>query len=402
MKGPLEGLRVVEAGNLLVAAVAGQLLAHLGAEVIKIEPFVGDQSRGVRIWQNTILTCSSGNSIIFEMSNNNKKSMAFDIRKPEAEKILGSLIKKSDIFVTNIMESTLGEWGCRYDQLKAYNPRIVFGTGTGYGIRGPDSQTRSTDICGTGRGGSMFTSSPPDGSPTYHTGYMCDTTTGTMLAFGILAALRQRDKDGVSQKVVTSQLGAMMWLNSWNLAVYCNLGVEHAPFDRSKSSIVMLNIYKCQDNQWLALGTSAEIKYWSTFCKLLGKEELIDDPDFQTGEARSKNCEKLISILDKAFATKPRDEWLKLLKEKEFGCGPVNRISDLPTDPQVIANEYLINFDNGMKFCSFPFEIDGLSLPVNRHGAPAIVGQNTEEILADTCGYSWEDIGNLKEKGVIL
>jgi len=402
MKAPLEGIRAIEISNLYLAPAAGLLLADMGAEVIKLEPFTGDQSRGIRIWQNTIMTYSSGNSLVFEMSNRNKKSVALDIRTKEGREIVHSLVRKSDIFVSNMMETTLEEWGCGYDRLKELNPKIVYGHGTGYGPRGPDSGVRCTDICGTARSGSMFTASPADGSPVYHTGYMADMHTGTMLAFGILAALRVRDKEGTAQKVVASQLGAMMWLNYWNLAVYCNLGVEYQPFDRTRSSIVLLNIYKCQDDKWLAMGTAAEIKYWSRFCNLLGRADLIDDPLYSTAEARSENCAKLISILDERFATKTRDEWLELLKEQEFGCAPVNRVPDLPNDPQVIANEYIIELDNGLKVGSFPFEIGGLSLPVARKGSPSVLGQDTEEVLADTCGYSWEDIGKLKDKGIIL
>lgn len=402
VKLPLEGIRVLEAGNLYMAAVASLMLADMGAEVIKLESFTGDQSRGIRVWQDTILTWPTGNSLIFEMSNRNKKSMAFDIRTPEGREIAHSLVRKSDVFVTNMLEGTLEQWGCSFESLKEQNPRIVYAHGSGYGNKGPDSGVRCTDICGTGRSGSLFVYSPPDGSPAYHTGYQTDLHTGTTMAFGILAALRQRDIEGTAQKVLVSQLGAMMWANYWNIAVYCNMGVEHPPFDRHRSSLAMMNIYQCKDGKWIAMGTSQDIKYWPRFCKLLEREELENDPRFSTAEARAENCKELVAIVEEYFARKNRDELMKLLKEMEFGYSLANTISDLPDDPQVIANEYLIELENGLKVVRFPFDIEGMPLPAARQGAPSVLGQNTEEVLADTCGYSWDDIAKLKDKGIIL
>ncbi len=175
-------------------------------------------------------------------------------------------------------------------------------------------------------------------------------------------------------------------------------------FKRSKAGKPLYNHYRCHDGKWLALGMMQASRFWPDFCRMMGLEALEHDPKFSTIDARMDHAEELVSILDRHFATRPRDEWLRVLQANpDFFCGPINDLADLPQDPQVLANDYIIEYDHPahgrVKATGFPI---GLSeTPAAVKLPPPEFGQHTEEILKDLLGYSWEDIAKLKDQEVI-
>jgi crotonobetainyl-CoA:carnitine CoA-transferase CaiB-like acyl-CoA transferase len=160
----------------------------------------------------------------------------------------------------------------------------------------------------------------------------------------------------------------------------------------------MMNIYKCGDGKWFASGMFVSEMFWGEFCEVMGIPELEHDPRFATAAQRAENRRELIAILDRRFASQPREEWERLFRARGMWCSVLNRIADLPADPQVQANEYITRLDNGLNAVALPFELEGVELP--RRGAPEH-GQHTDEILNEVCGYSWEDIVELKAAEIV-
>src|SRR4029450_291004 len=178
-----------------------------------------------------------------------------------------------------------------------------------------------------------------------------------------------------------------------------NIAVDFHPYDRPTVANPLMNLYRCRDGQWIACGMAVAQRFWPEFCRVMGLVELELDPRFATDTARAKNRQELIALLDRAFATQPRDYWEQIFREKGFWISVVNHISDLPTDLQVMANEYIVELDTGLKTVSSPFALEKSSVPL-RTGAPAL-SQHTEEILERLCGSSPEDILAPKEKGAV-
>jgi crotonobetainyl-CoA:carnitine CoA-transferase CaiB-like acyl-CoA transferase len=211
-----------------------------------------------------------------------------------------------------------------------------------------------------------------------------------MLAHGIVVALLARERLGVGQEVNTSHLGSMMALQGLNLACRLTLGKEFKRFYRTQAVNPLWNHYKCQDDKWICFAMPQADRYWPDFCKALGITELEKDPRFAAMKVRGKNCEALIAILDKIFAAKPRDEWMKILKAGgDFIYTIVNSVNDLPTDPQMIAIQVM----------GHPVILS--ETPADPKAPAPEFGEHTEQILIDTLGYSWEEVAQLKEQEVI-
>jgi crotonobetainyl-CoA:carnitine CoA-transferase CaiB-like acyl-CoA transferase len=401
MQGLLEGTRVVELGVYVQGPFAGMMLAALGAEVIKIEsPVTGDAIRGIPYAYGIKVLRPDGRNISWENFNCNKKSITLDLHKEEAREVLYRLIRKSDVFITNLLPRGLSKLGCSYEALKEINPKLIYGYAGGFGTKGPGSGTPSQDVAGMARSGFMFNAPAADGSPVYYTGALCDIYSATMLCFGILAALINRYKSGKSQRVDVSLLASMMWFQYQSVALEANLGQSVPPFDRTKALNPLWNIYRCQDDQWIVLGIFHPDKVWPDFCEAVEREDLRLNPLFQTEESIAQNCREIIRLLDGIFAARPYKEWANSLEKKGFIFTKISRISDLFTDPDVIANDYMVEFENSLKFVRFPFQMEGVQIPFNRQGAPAL-GSHTEQILTEICGYSPQEIEAFREKGAL-
>ena len=397
---PLDGIRVLELTLWVQGPLCGQILGDLGAEVIKVEmPVTGDHCRGARSFQGANFWMPDGRNALWEIVNRNKKSITLDLHSKGGQEILYRLVKKADVFFTNLNPDGLKSMGATREDICKHNPKIIYARGGGFGQNGPDANMPCQDTSGMARSGFMFNSPAEDGSPTYVTGTFSDLVSGTMLAFGIAISLLTQERQGVSRSVYASQLSAMMWLQSVNIGLVAN-GLSACPrFDRKSTGNPLVNLYKCGDGKWIALGLYITDRFWSDFCKVMGLGKLEKDPKFEIEAVRKENNVELINILDGIFLTKPRSEWAKTFKEKRFWFSVINRVEDLLEDVQVKANDYIVELDNGLKFCARPFDLEGYDIPLRR-GAPEL-GQNTEEVLTEMAGYSWEEVVRLKDKKII-
>lgn len=405
MAMPLDGVRIIDWTIFQQGPVATMMLGDLGAEVIKLEERVGgDPGRGVMSIAGAMIGTSEGHNFYFEANNRHKQSLTLDLKKPEAREIVYKLAEKSDVFVQNFRQGVAARLGLDYKTLSQYNPKLIYASATGYGPFGPDSAEPSFDYMGLARSGIMNVVGEPDMPPLAIAGGIADQMGAIMLAYGILAAIVAREKHGVGQEVDISHLGSMTALQGLNVACQAILNTEFKRMPRVAAPSPLWNHYQCGDGQWICLAMAQQDRYWSDFCKALGVPEVATDERFGSIAKRAENARELIPIFDKVFATQPRDHWMKVLKEGgDFIYTVVNKISDLPTDQQMIANEYIVDYDHPTwgqtKIVGVPFRMS--KTPGNPKAPAPEFGQHTETILTELLGYSWEKVAELREAEVL-
>jgi len=402
MPMPLEGLRVIDWTIWQQGPVASAMLGDLGAEVIKLESKDGgDPGRGI------VAIAGQGSkrlNFYFEANNRNKQSLALDLKKPEAREIVHRLAAVSDVFVQNFRKGVADRLGLGADALRARNPRLIYANATGYGPEGPESGDPSFDQLGLARSGIMFAAGEPDMPPQPIGGGIADQMGAILLAYGVLAAVISRERYGVGQVVDASHLGSMSFLQGLSLTSRLINGAAFPRVPRARAFNPLWNHYRCGDDKWIALGMLQPDRYWADFTRAIGRPGLETDARFATMGARAGNCAALIEILDAVFASRPRAEWLDILRKGgDFIFTIVNSLNDLPDDPQMLANDYIVDFDHPThgktQYVGIPVR---LSETPGRIRAPAPEhGQHTELLLTDLLGYSWDDVAGLRERGVI-
>ena len=400
---PLDGIRVIDWTIWQQGPVCSVMLGDLGADVVKIEERVGgDPGRGVLRAQG--LDLSDRPNFYFEANNRNKRSLTVDLKKPEGVEIVRRLADGADVFVQNFRQGVAGRLGLDAATLRARNPRLVYASATGYGPLGPDSGDPSFDYLGLARSGIMMSAGEPDDDPLAIAGGIADQMGAVMLAYGVLAALLAREKTGRGQEVDASHLGSMAWLQGLGLSARLMLGRALPRTPRKFANNPLWNHYKCADGEWLALAMIQGDRYWANICNVLGIPDAGSDPRFSTMIDRMMNAGDCIAVLDAIFATRPRAEWLEVLRKGgDFIVSVVNSVDQLPDDVQVQANRYVTQFEHP---AFGPTKVVGIPIGLSetpgslRRPAPEF-GQHTEEILTEVLGYSWEEVGRLKEREVI-
>jgi len=402
MPMPLEGLRVLDWTIWQQGPVATAMLGDLGAEVIKIESRDGgDPGRGIVAMAGT-----SGDrpNFYFEANNRNKKSLTLDLKQPEAREIVHRLAAVSDVFVQNFRKGVAERLGLHYAALREHNPHIIYANATGYGPEGPDSGEPSFDQLGLARSGIMFAAGDPDMPPLPIGGGIADQMGAVMLAYGVLAALVARERFGMGQQVDASHLGSMSFLQGLSLSSKLMNGFAFPRMPRARAFNPLWNHYRCADDLWIALGMLQADRYWEDFCRAVDRADLATDPRFASMGERAANSEACVAALDQVFAARPRDEWMEILRKGgDFIYTIVNRVDDLAEDPQMLANDYVIDFDHpthgATRYVGIPV---GLSETPGAVRAPAPEhGQDTEIVLTELLGYDWDEVTALRERGVI-
>ncbi|MFC1822825.1 CaiB/BaiF CoA transferase family protein [Thermodesulfobacteriota bacterium] len=404
--GAFEGIRIVEVGAFLNGIGAGSILGDLGAEVIKVEePGKGDSFRGMHQMYGDIMSVK-GRHVGFETANRNKKSLTLNLKKEEGRKILYELISNSDVFYSNYNRSVLKRLNIDYSTLKKRNPRLIYIAISGYGEKGPSSNKRAFDLIGLARSGLMWQMGERDfDEPVVASGGICDLMGSIVTAFAIVSALLTRERLGIAQEVKTSLLGSSIFLNTLGINVNLLRGRGYARHSRKKSKNPLSNYYRCADGKWILLCEIQSDRFWTGFCDILGLVEEKEDPRFATSLSRRKNSEELIVLIDKIFATKARDEWLQVFKDKnaQFAFSPIYETAEVASDLDALANRYITEYDHELfghcKMIGFPAEFSETPARIQR-GAPEL-GQHTEDILIDTLGYGWNDIERLRNEEIV-
>ena len=401
-KGPLDGLRVIDWTMWQFGPVSTMMLADMGAEVIKVESLDGDHGRSVGRSVGLDSTLPNGASAFFEGLNRQKLGIAVNLKTTEGVEIMYKLAVKSDIFVENFRKGVAERLSLGYEDLIKHNENIIYASASGYGSKGPDAGKPAFALTAEARSGALWWIGPPDDTP--HQLDIADQSAAVMLSYGILGAIVARERFGFGQKVDVSHLGSMVWARGMQNQISLLVEKEYQRFDRTQPGNVLWNYYRCGDGRWIAFSMGQE-RYWLPFCSAVGRPDLIDDSRFNTMERRYENRRELVELLDAHFLTRTSAEWAESFRgNSDIIWERVQRNLDLPSDPQVVANDYIVQYDHPAIGLS-----NWLQTPVNysktplstRKMAPAL-GENTEETLVDLLGYTWDDIVALKDKNVIL
>jgi formyl-CoA transferase len=399
----LDHIRVLDCGFAVNTPYASTILADYGADVIKVEEAGGQATRGTLSWAGVNQKLNADRSVMFEHTNTNKRSLPLNLKHPKGREILHRLVERSDVLINSFRQKTVKKLGLDYETLSRVNSRLIYGVSSAYGQEGPDAGQAGFDYTGIARSGLMFTMGEPDSPPLISTGVICDTTGGTLLALGILLALQARRRTGQGQRVDTSLLMAGIHLERYSVYTALLFGKPYERFDRARAPNPLWNYYRCADDRWIMLANPQPDRYWGPACAILGLPELGRDPRYATIALREPHREALIRAFDEAFAKRPRGEWEPLLKEADIAYAPVNRLEELAGDPQVMANRYLVEYDHpdvGRQLVpGAPAQLSQTPASI-RMPAPHL-GQHTEEILTEVCGYSWDDVAEFRALGAV-
>lgn len=403
----LSGVRILEWVQFMNGSAF--MLGDLGAEVIHIEDRVkGDASRGISaMWGDSILL-PGGRNIVFEGSNRSKKSITLNLKTEKGREVLYRLVANSQVFVHNFRQSVAEKLKADYATLSKYNPKLIYVVASGLGVKGPYKDFRAFDPLTQAMSGLMWIMGDRDDpEPVQVTGAVNDSLGAAMTSYAILAALLAKERLGIGQEVHVSQLGsALMCLvgNQVNNTLW--LGHPMARHSRKRARNPLANHYKCADGKWIMLAEAQSDRFWHEFCEVLNLGEAEQDPCFASALKRRENYAALTEILEKAFASKPRDEWSNIfLKRKvRFAWAPILNLNDVVNHPQAIENGYVIeNYNHPTlgktKVLGYP--VSFTKTPVSYDVPAPEFGQHTEEVLMEVGGYSWEEVEQMRRDEII-
>jgi crotonobetainyl-CoA:carnitine CoA-transferase CaiB-like acyl-CoA transferase len=383
--GSLEGIRILDLSRILAGPSCTQLLADLGAEVIKIErPGAGDDTRK---WGPPFLRDADGSelaeSAYYACANRNKRSMAVDLTAPAGQEVIHALLEHADVLVENFKVGDLARHGLSYEQLRARYPRLVYCSITGFGQTGPYASRPGYDFLAQGMGGIMSLTGVPDGEPQKVAVGITDLMTGMYAAVGILAALRHRDNTGEGQQIDVSLLDTQVaWLANAGTH-YLTSGEAPARLGNGHPNIVPYEVFPASDGYFiLAVGNDAQ---YERFCALAGVPELATDERYATNRMRVANRLDLIPKLKAVTALKPRTHWISELEKLGIPCGPINTIPEVFNDPQVLSRGMRLSMP-ASEFADGKVDLIGNPLHMSRTAPsyrrpPPRLGEHTDDIL---------------------
>ena len=406
MSGILDGIKILEMGHVVAVPSASVTMADWGADVLKIEPLTGDMARGFMsiMGVNPMMKNEQGETSWYvHLLNRNKKSLALNLKTDAGREVVYKLLQEYDVFMSNYEYSSLKRLKVDYNTLSQFNPRLVYGLLTGYGTVGPDKDEKGFDhTAAWARTGIQNSIGAPGGTPPLERGGMMDRTQAAHIVGGILAAMLHRERTGEGQAIEFSLYHTGVWTVAEDIQAAL-MGTPIPQWDRTKAFNPLFNNYQAKDGRWFQLAMLQADLHWSGFCIAIDRPELEKEARFVNLDKREENRRELIRILDEIFALKTRAEWEKRFKEYDCIYGRIETSVEVTTDPQALDNDFFASLSHPVmgevKLVNTPVKF--LQNPASiRYPAPEI-GQHTEEILLEL-GYSWDEIGHLKEQGIIL
>ncbi len=393
---PLEGIKVIDMTRVLAGPYCAMVLQDLGAEVIKIEnPKTGDDSRSFGPYKN-------GKSLYFTAINCGKKSVSLNLKTPEAKKILSDMVKKADVLLENFRPGTMEKFGLGYETLKEINPRLIYAATSGFGHTGPDSAKPAYDILVQARGGLMSLTGQPDADPTIVGVSIGDILAGVFTATGVTTALYQREKTGLGQKIDVSMLDCQVAIMENAMARYQATHTAPKPQGCKHPTVAPFQSFKASDRYFVI--AVANDSLFRKLCDGIGAPELADDPLFLTNALRYDNRDELERRLQRIFITKTADEWIAQIESIGVPVSPINDLSYVAEDPQILARNMLVNMDDptlpDIQVTGNPIKMTNIPEMASRPHAPEI-GEHNFEILTQWLGMSADEISRLKSEGII-
>ena len=397
--GPLRGVTVFDLTRVLAGPTCVQMLADLGADVIKIEkPGSGDDTRGFA----PPFMPGTQESAYFVGVNRNKRSVTLDIAKPEGQEIALALIGQSDILVENFKVGALAKYGLGYEQLHQRFPRLVYCSITGFGQTGPYAPRPGYDSLVQAMGGVMSLTGEPDGLPQKVGVPVADVFAGLYGCIGVLAALRHRDATGQGQQIDIGMLDThVAWLVNQGMN-YLATGQNPERLGNQHPNIVPYQVFPTADGYIvLSIGNDPTFK---RFCEGFGLDHLLADERFATNTARVGNRQLVTDTLTPVLKQQSTVWWVERLEAMKIGCGPINTLAEVFADPQVQARGMVVEMPHaacasGVKVIANPVRLS--ETPVDYRLPPPVLGQHTQEVLGGRLGLSAERLRLLKESGII-
>ncbi len=425
MTSALEGINVIDLSQVAAVPMCARHLADFGANVIHVEnPATGDSWRVFQEAQIKSMSAAPSNiNYNWETYNRNKRSMTLDIAKEKGRKVLDHLIEQSDVFLCNLRDMDLDRYHLRYPNISKVNPRIICGYVSGYGREGPDKGLPAYDTTAYWTRSGIPSCFSAPGVPVM--GYRAafgDNLAALALAYGIMTALYVREKTGVGQEIDVSLMHTGMYQLSFDVAGALATGLDFSDWRESpptelvqqaqqitmqiglfyaaKATNPLSAAYTTKDSRRLFFLSLQPDRYWKKFCLAIGREDLANDPRYQTTDGRAQHNLALRQTIGQTFLTKTYAEWRPLLEGLPFA--PTQTVKEAVNDPQARAAGYIIKYDHPTYGA-----IENLASPINMSKTPATYrlpapefGQHTEEVLLEF-GYTWDDIIDFKENGII-
>jgi len=398
-RGIFHGLKVLDCASFIAAPAAATVLSDFGADVIKIEPpGAGDPYRNL---PNLPGYPRSEHNYAWHLEARNKRSLALDLAKPDAQQVLQRLGAAADGFITNFPPTVRKKLGLTYETLAPLNARLIYASFTGYGEKGAEADKPGFDSNAYwARSGLMdLVRADEDTTPARSVAGMGDHPCAMAFYGAIVTALYQRERTGKGCHVASNLMANGVWAASvLAQAKLCGATFsERRPRERALNAVA--NHYRCQDGRWIMLSLLNEEKQFPILARCLGREDLIADPRFATKPARHAHSIELIGEFDAVFATRPLAEWRNRLDGNGIVFGVIGILDDIPTDQQMIENEVLVPFENDtMMTISSPIWV-GNSRKVQPRKPPA-VGEHSDEILR-AAGFDDAAIEKLRRDGAV-
>ena len=403
MPGPLAQVRVLDLSRVLAGPWAGQNLADLGAEVIKIErPQAGDDARAFGPpWVKDRAGRDTSDSAYFTSANRGKKSITVNLSSPAGQAIVRELARGSDVLIENYKFGDLGRYGLGYEDLKAVNPRLIYCSVTGFGQTGPYRERPGYDFMIQGMGGMMSVTGERGGEPMRAGVPVADIITGMYASIAICAALAHRAESGKGQHLDLALLDSQIALLAYQNTNYFATGKPPSRIGNLHPNIVPYQPFRTADGEVIiACGND---NLYRKFCGAAGCSELAGDARFAINGKRVENRVELTRLLQEIFSRRPTHEWLELLEAAGVPNGPINNVAQVFEEPQVRARGVRVELDHPvagkLPTVASPMRFSGT--PLEHKLAPPLLGEHTEEILRERLGRSAAQIAALRAEGVI-
>ena len=361
---PLEGVRVVELARILAGPWAGQVLADLGAEVVKVEAPAGDDTRG---WGPPFVTRADGTreAAYFHSTNRGKRSITADLTVAEDRERVVSLVREADVLIENFKVGGLAKYGLDHESLKAVNERLIYCSITGFGQTGPYKQRAGYDFMIQGMAGIMDLTGDPEGEPQKMGVAFADIFTGLYSVIGIQAALIERQRTGRGCHIDMALFDCMSGVLANQAMNYLVSGIAPRRLGNAHPNIVPYQVFAVTDGHLIiAVGNNRQFQ---ALTDILGLPGVAADSRFADNPARVENREALIAILEPMIAGRARDRLLMELEERHVPAGPINTVADVLADPQIVARRMRIDVED-----QDGTAIPGLRLPILFDGEPAV------------------------------
>lgn len=405
--GALSHLRVLDLSRVLAGPWSGQILADLGADVIKVErPGNGDDTRS---WGPPFLRDSRGENTTeaayYLSANRNKRSVTIDFTQPEGQRLVRELAAKSDIVIENFKVGGLAAYGLDYQSLKVLNPKLIYCSITGFGQTGPYAKRAGYDFMIQGLGGLMSLTGRPEGEegagPVKVGVALTDILTGLYSTVAILAALAHRDQTGVGQHVDMALLDVQVACLANQAMNYLTTGTPPRRLGNAHPNIVPYQDFPTADGDFiLTVGNDGQFR---KFAEVAGQPQWADDPRFTTNKLRVANRGELIPLIRQATVFKTTAEWVSQLEKAGVPCGPINDLAQMFQDPQVVARGLAVTIPHSLAG-SVPQVASPIRLsetPVEYRRAPPLLGEHTEAVLSEVLGLDTDAVHRLRSAGVL-